>query len=63
METCKRLIVKRLIVYNCGGVMHKPRPGLYWDVYQIDFNSLYPNIIVRYNVSGETIDKTFAVIS
>ncbi|MEM1525917.1 MAG: DNA polymerase domain-containing protein [Ignisphaera sp.] len=49
--------IRELIVYDRGGVVHQPKPGLYWDVCQIDFSSLYPNIIVRYNVSGETIDK------
>lgn len=49
--------IRELIEYDRGGVVYQPRPGLYWRVCQIDFKSLYPNIIVRYNISGETVDR------
>lgn len=41
-----------------GGIALQPDPGLYENVYEIDFSSMYPSIIVRYNLSPETIGKT-----
>ncbi|HUU76663.1 MAG TPA: type B DNA-directed DNA polymerase [Methanoregulaceae archaeon] len=38
-----------------GGMMFQPVPGLYEEVYEIDFTSLYPSVIVRYNLSPETL--------
>jgi len=38
-----------------GGMMFQPRPGVYEQVYEIDFTSLYPSIIVHGNLSPETI--------
>ncbi|HQF17617.1 MAG: DNA polymerase [Methanosaeta sp. PtaB.Bin039] len=38
-----------------GGMMFQPEPGVYEDVHQIDFTSLYPTIIVKYNLSPETV--------
>ncbi len=38
-----------------GGMMFQPAPGLYGRCSQIDFTSLYPTIIVKYNLSPETI--------
>ncbi len=40
-----------------GGIALQPEPGIYSDVYEIDFSSMYPSIIVRYNLSPETIGK------
>ncbi|MEM1634771.1 MAG: DNA polymerase domain-containing protein [Thermosphaera sp.] len=51
--------IRELIVYDRGGVVYQPKPGLYWRVCQVDFKSLYPNIIVKYNISGETVDNPF----
>jgi DNA polymerase I len=31
------------------------RPGVYERVHQIDFTSLYPSIIVKYNLSPDTL--------
>ncbi len=39
-----------------GGYIHVPEPGLYWNVAQCDFTSLYPSIIVRYNIGNETVN-------
>ena len=36
--------------------MFQPEPGVYEKVHQIDFTSLYPSIIVKYNLSPETIE-------
>ncbi len=38
-----------------GGMMFQPLPGLYPDVHEIDFTSLYPSLIVRDNLSPETL--------
>ncbi len=46
----------RLLAADRGGLVLTPRPGVYWDVYQLDFNSLYPSIIARENVSPETVN-------
>jgi len=39
-----------------GGMIFQPEPGVYENVHQIDFTSLYPSIIVKYNLSPETIE-------
>ncbi len=46
----------QLLAADRGGLVLTPRPGVYWDVYQLDFNSLYPSIIARENVSPETVN-------
>lgn len=38
-----------------GGMMFQPRPGIYERVHQLDFTSLYPSIIVKHNLSPETV--------
>ncbi|MEM2943671.1 MAG: type B DNA-directed DNA polymerase [Methanomassiliicoccales archaeon] len=39
-----------------GGMIFQPEPGLYENVYQLDFTSLYPFIIVKYNLSPESLE-------
>ena len=39
-----------------GGLYLQPIPGVYEGVYEIDFSSMYPSIIVNYNLSPETIN-------
>jgi DNA polymerase I len=39
-----------------GGMIFQPEPGVYERIHQIDFTSLYPSIIVKYNLSPETIE-------
>ena len=39
-----------------GGMMFQPAPGIYENVDEIDFTSLYPSIIVQSNLSPETIE-------
>jgi DNA polymerase I len=39
-----------------GGMIFQPEPGVYEKVHQIDFTSLYPSIIVKYNLSPETVE-------
>lgn len=38
-----------------GGIMFQPEPGIFADVDEIDFTSMYPSIIVKANLSPETI--------
>ncbi len=38
-----------------GGMMFQPVPGIYENVEELDFTSMYPTIIVRSNLSPETI--------
>jgi len=39
-----------------GGMMFQPAPGIYENIEEIDFTSMYPSIIVNANLSPETID-------
>ena len=39
-----------------GGMIFQPEPGVYEQAYQIDFTSMYPSIIVKYNLSPEIRD-------
>jgi len=38
-----------------GGMIFQPKPGVYECIYQLDFTLMYPSIIVKYNLSPETI--------
>ena len=48
---------KGLIHSIAGGYVKDPQVGLHDWVVSFDLNSLYPNIIVQYNISPETIIK------
>jgi DNA polymerase I len=39
-----------------GGMIFQPKPGIAESVYQIDFTSMYPSIIVNRNLSPETLE-------
>ncbi len=39
-----------------GAIVVKPRPGVFFDVYVLDFNSLYPSIMKEHNISYETVN-------
>jgi DNA polymerase elongation subunit (family B) len=39
-----------------GGMILEPRVGLFGGVVEMDFASLYPNLIVKHNISPETLD-------
>jgi len=47
--------ISELRACDRGGMMLQPEPGVYEGVHQIDFTSLYPSIIVKYNLSPETV--------
>ncbi len=39
-----------------GGLVYQPRLGVHEDVVELDFVSMYPTIMVRCNISPETLD-------
>jgi DNA polymerase-2 len=44
-----------LIHADQGGLVYRPITGLHSDVAEIDFISMYPGIMVRFNISPETV--------
>ncbi len=44
-----------LVVSDRGGLVFEPLPGIFPNVAIIDFMSMYPSIIVEYNISPETV--------
>ncbi|MBI4714564.1 MAG: hypothetical protein HY760_01220 [Nitrospirae bacterium] len=47
---------EELIAADKGGLIFLPEPGTYGDVAELDFASLYPTIMAKYNISPETLD-------
>ncbi|GIW53639.1 MAG: hypothetical protein KatS3mg082_0043 [Nitrospiraceae bacterium] len=45
-----------LLVSDKGGLVFVPEPGIYGEVAELDFASLYPAIMARFNISPETLD-------
>jgi DNA polymerase-2 len=45
-----------LLVSDKGGLVYQPITGLYENVAEIDFASMYPAMMVRHNISPETVD-------
>ena len=45
----------QLVVSDRGGLVFEPLPGVFPNVAIIDFMSMYPSIIVEYNISPETV--------
>ncbi len=45
----------QLIVTDKGGLTYQPLVGLYEQIGELDFSSMYPTIMTRFNVSPETI--------
>jgi DNA polymerase-2 len=43
-----------LLRYDQGGMVYQPTPGVHKNVGEIDFVSMYPSLMVRYNISPET---------
>ena len=48
--------MRLFIQHDRGGTVYTPRSGVYWNVCQVDYSSLYPSIIMKYNISGETVE-------
>jgi len=47
--------VERVEESYTGAVVLKPRPGLHDNIAVLDFASMYPNIMVKYNVGPDTL--------
>jgi len=45
-----------LLTADKGGLVFVPEPGIYGDVAELDFASLYPAIMAKFNISPETLD-------
>jgi len=45
----------QLLISDRGGLILDPCVGLHEDVIELDFASLYPNIMLRFNISPETM--------
>jgi DNA polymerase elongation subunit (family B) len=45
-----------LLVADKGGLVYQPITGLYEGVAEVDFASMYPAMMVRHNISPETVD-------
>jgi DNA polymerase-2 len=45
-----------LVAADKGGLTYLPRPGLHENVGELDFASMYPSLMDRYNISPETIN-------
>jgi DNA polymerase I len=54
-ETVRKLADLRAA--DRGGMMFQPVPGIYENVDELDFTSMYPSIIVAFNLSPETLDN------
>jgi DNA polymerase Pol2 len=48
-------VEKRKAVTYKGAFVLEPKPGLYENIVVLDFRSLYPSIIIRYNISFDTL--------
>ena len=46
-----------LIRADHGGLIYQPLIGLHGNVAQIDFSSMYPTIMVKHNISPETVGR------
>jgi len=44
-----------LVITDRGGFIFEPEIGIHENIIELDYASLYPNIMVRYNISPETI--------
>jgi len=53
----KEKTLEQLILADRGGIVYQPHPGIYWNVKEFDFTSMYPSIIVRKNLSIETLNR------
>ena len=46
----------QMLISDRGGFYLDPRPGIYQNVYELDFASLFPSIIATRNISPETMN-------
>jgi DNA polymerase elongation subunit (family B) len=44
-----------LLVGDRGGFVYEPRMGIHEGVGEVDFSSMYPSLMTKYNISAETV--------
>jgi DNA polymerase, archaea type len=44
-----------LLVGDRGGFVYEPRIGVHYSVAELDFSSMYPSLMRKYNISAETV--------
>jgi DNA polymerase I len=44
-----------LLVGDRGGFVYEPRMGIHEGVGEVDFSSMYPSLMAKYNISAETV--------
>ncbi|MCJ7721153.1 hypothetical protein MUO98_01910, partial [Candidatus Bathyarchaeota archaeon] len=44
-----------LLVGDRGGFVYEPRMGIHDNVGEVDFSSMYPSLMAKYNISAETV--------
>lgn len=52
-EAEKTRTLEELKLADRGGMIFQPEPGIHENVYQLDFTSMYPAIIVKHNLSSD----------
>ena len=52
-----------LVLGDRGGFIFEPQVGLHEGIVEIDYASLYPNIMVKFNISQETLDCTCCLMN
>ena len=45
-----------LLLIDKGGLTYRPVPGFYEDVAELDFASMYPTLMAKFNLSPETVN-------
>lgn len=45
----------QLLVGDRGGFVYEPRMGIHESVGEVDFSSMYPSLMAKYNISAETV--------
>ncbi len=55
--------LSELIRADHGGLIYQPLIGLHGNVAQIDFSSMYPAIMVKHNISPETVGRVAEGVS
>ncbi len=56
-EVTPKVGLRRYRTYP-GGLVLNPKPGLHDNIAVIDYKSMYPSIMIKYNISPETIVKS-----
>ena len=46
---------RELLVGDRGGIVYEPVVGLHDEICEVDFSSMYPSLMVKHNISAETV--------